>query len=60
MTYEYKCKHCGYVWEKEQGIKDDAIKKCPKCKNQSAQRLISGGTAFHLKGGSWSNNGYSG
>ncbi len=59
MTYEYECKKCKYMWEQEQSIKDEPIKKCPKCKSQSAQRLISQGTGFILTGGGWASNGYS-
>jgi len=57
MTYEYKCKDCDHHWEMQQSIKDDAAKKCPKCSKETAQRLISGGTGFVLKGSGWFNSG---
>lgn len=60
MTYEYKCKKCKHLWEEDQSIKDKPIEVCPKCKKKGATRLISGGSSFILKGGNWSNNGYSG
>ena len=53
MTYEYKCKECGHLWEEFQSIKDEATEICPKCKKKSAERLISGGSSFLLKGGGW-------
>lgn len=56
-TYEYKCKACGYEWEKKQSIKDDPEKVCPKCKEEKAQRQISAGTSFQLMGGGWFNKG---
>jgi len=60
MTYEYKCTSCGHVWESEQSIKSDPEKICPKCKKETAKRMISGGTTFVLKGGCWGSSGYSG
>ncbi len=52
-TYEYICTSCSNEWEFEQSIKEDAIKECPKCKNDTAQRQISRGAGFILKGGGW-------
>ena len=57
MTYEYKCEHCGHLWEQEQSIKDEPTKDCPKCKKEKAKRLICGGGGFILKGGGWYNSG---
>jgi putative FmdB family regulatory protein len=48
-TYEYKCKNCGYTFEKFQGMKDKPIEKCPKCEGR-VQRLISGVAAVIVKG----------
>jgi putative FmdB family regulatory protein len=59
MTYEYKCFSCDHEWELEQSIKDEAEKVCPKCGEETAQRLISGGTGHILKGGGWAREGYS-
>lgn len=58
MTYEYKCLACGHEWELEQKITAEAVKKCPSCKKKKAQRLVSGGQGFQLKGGGWANEGY--
>jgi len=53
MTYEYLCRACGHEWEADQKISADPLKKCPKCKKKKAERLISGGSGFVLKGGGW-------
>ena len=52
-TYEYACSACNNEWEFEQSIKDDPIKECPKCHEQTARRQISRGTGFILKGSGW-------
>ncbi len=59
-TYEYACTSCGNEWEFEQSMKDDPLKECPKCKQQTAKRQISRGTGFILKGGGWYSDLYSG
>lgn len=52
MTYDYICKACKHEWEEEQSIKDEPLKECPKCKENKAQRQISGG-GFILTGSGW-------
>lgn len=52
-TYEYGCSKCGHQWEAFQSIKDDALKTCPNCGEDTAKRLVSGGAGFILKGGGW-------
>jgi len=58
MTYEYTCKTCGHNFEAEQGIKDPPLELCTKCGDQSAKRLISGGTGFALHGEGWASSSY--
>lgn len=58
-TYEYACSSCTHEWELEQSIKDDPIRECPKCHEQTARRQISRGTGFILKGGGWYSDLYS-
>ncbi len=58
-TYEYACTACNNEWEFEQSIKDDPIKECPKCHEQTARRQISRGTGFILKGSGWYSDLYS-
>ena len=57
MTYEYKCLECDHEWEEEQKITDNPTSVCPVCEKESAQRQISGGTGFQLKGSGWFNKG---
>lgn len=56
-TYEYLCKDCKNEWEEEQSIKDEPLTTCPKCKKESATRLISG-SSFILNGDCWSKDNY--
>jgi len=58
MIYEYECNNCDYSWEEDQSIKDDLIKVCPNCKNESAKIIITGGSGFLLKGKGWFKDGY--
>jgi putative FmdB family regulatory protein len=58
MTYEYTCKSCGHTWEVEQKISDLPLKKCTNCGEETAQRLISTGAGFLLKGGGWAKDLY--
>lgn len=53
MTYEYECKKCGHQWEDDQKITEPPVKICPVCGEESAKRLISGGTGFSLLGSGW-------
>ena len=58
-VYEYKCtnEECNHKWDLEQKMTDDKITECPKCKKETAKRLISMGTTFHCKGPGWFNSG---
>jgi len=38
MEYSYKCEKCG-EFVVEHGMKEEALKKCPKC-GQSVQRVF--------------------
>ena len=57
-TYEYKCSRCGGEWELQQRMSDPAEKRCLKCNDETAQRLISGRTSFSLRGGGWAADRY--
>ncbi len=50
--YEYECKACGYTFEEIQGFNDKPIKKCPECKKNKVEKLISL-SSFHLQGSGW-------
>ena len=57
-TYDYKCLVCDHDFETIQPINDDPHTSCPQCKVECYNRLISGGTAFVLKGGGWAADNY--
>lgn len=58
-TYEYCCTLCKHEWEVQQSIKDPPLDDCPRCAGKTAQRVISRGTGFVLKGGGWAQDRYS-
>jgi putative FmdB family regulatory protein len=49
-TYEYRCDSCSHEFDEFQYIKDEPLKKCPKCKKNKLRRLISGGAAVVFRG----------
>src|SRR5262245_57542751 len=57
-TYDYICTKCRHTWELEQRIVEDPVRKCPKCRANTAKRQISSGAGFILKGGGWYADGY--
>ncbi len=48
-VYEYKCKRCGYRFEKYQKMSDPRETTCPECGGEVI-RLISGGAGLIFKG----------
>jgi len=48
-TYDYRCKKCGHRFELYHSIKDDAPKRCPKCRSR-AERVPSSGAGLLFKG----------
>ena len=57
--YEYLCASCGFHFEEVQKFNDPPLEECPDCGKNSASRQVSM-SAFHLKGGGWYKDGYSG
>ena len=49
-TYEYKCSNCGNEFEIIQSMKDEPLKKCPKCGKNKLRKIISGGVGVIFKG----------
>lgn len=49
-TYEYACSSCGYEMETFQSMKDDPLRKCPKCKKLKLSRKIGLGAGIIFKG----------
>ena len=45
-TYEHQCTNteCNYEWEDMYSITKEPPKICPKCNQETAQRVISGGS----------------
>ena len=57
--YEYKCDLCNGLWEEIQKFSDDPTTVCKSCEKEGGvHKLISGGIAFHLKGGGWAQDAY--
>ncbi len=56
--YEYQCSSCQKVIEVMQRITEGPLSHCPDC-HGSVKKLVSM-SAFHLKGGGWFADGYSG
>ncbi len=57
--YEYLCSSCGFQFEEVQKFSDPPLDECPNCGKNSASRQVSM-SSFHLKGGGWYKDGYSG
>ena len=49
-TYEYVCPKCSHEFELFQSMRDEPLKKCPKCKKMKLRRLIGTGAAVVFKG----------
>lgn len=43
-TYEHMCTDCKHEWEDEYSIKQEPPTECPECHQQTAKRLVSGGS----------------
>ena len=49
-TYEYACPKCGHQFEQFQSMRDEPLKKCPKCKKAGVKRLLGSGAGLIFKG----------
>ena len=49
-TYEYVCQKCSHEFEQFQSMRDEPLKKCPKCKKAGLKRLVGGGAGLIFKG----------
>ncbi len=49
-TYEYVCEKCGHEFERFQPITARPTRKCPRCGQSSAKRLIGVGAGIIFKG----------
>lgn len=50
--YEYECTECGFRLEELQAFSDPPLKKCPKCKKNKLEKVISL-SSFKLEGTGW-------
>lgn len=62
--YEYECEKCNHCFESvkshfvsKEGMTVNDTPSCPRC-NADTKKIMSSSN-FHLKGGGWSNSGYS-
>ncbi len=49
-TYEYVCEKCNHQFDELQSFKDEPLKVCPKCHEESLRRLFGTGAAILFKG----------
>ena len=49
-TYEYACQKCEHEFEQFQSMRDEPLKKCPKCKKAALKRLVGSGAGLIFKG----------
>lgn len=42
-TYEYACQKCSHEFEQFQSIKDEPLKRCPRCKGKVVRKIGTGG-----------------
>jgi putative FmdB family regulatory protein len=49
-TYEYACPKCGHQFEQFQSMRDEPLKKCPKCGKSGVKRLVGTGAGLIFKG----------
>jgi putative FmdB family regulatory protein len=49
-TYEYACPKCGHQFEQFQSMRDEPLKKCPKCGKAGLKRLVGSGAGLIFKG----------
>jgi len=50
--YEYQCTGCHHTFDVLQKLHDEPVRKCPKCTEDKATRLVSA-AGFQLKGTGW-------
>ena len=49
-TYDNECRSCHHSFEAFQSIKEESLRKCPKCGKNSLRRLFGGGLGIIFKG----------
>ena len=52
-TYVYRCRKCGYEFERLQRITEDPVSECPECKGEVSRivfpvGIVFKGSGFHI------------
>jgi len=53
-VYEYQCKKCGHIFERDHAVGEKKHYKCPECSSKSTRKIISSvgvvfkGTGFYV------------
>ncbi len=48
-TYDYRCRKCGHVFELFHSMRDEGVKRCPRCRGR-ALRVPASGVGLLFKG----------
>ncbi len=57
-TYDYRCAHCGSVFEKFHGMNENPAVECPSCHSTETARQVSLGAGIVFKGSGFYVNDY--
>ncbi|RRR99228.1 FmdB family zinc ribbon protein [Glycomyces terrestris] len=49
-VYEYRCKECGYEFDKHQSFSEARLTDCPSCEAKGALRKVFGNVGVTFKG----------
>jgi putative FmdB family regulatory protein len=49
-VYEYRCKECGYEFDKHQSFSEARLSDCPNCEAKGALRKVFGNVGVTFKG----------
>ncbi|MEU6858590.1 FmdB family zinc ribbon protein [Glycomyces sp. NPDC046736] len=49
-VYEYRCKECGYEFDRHQSFSEARLTDCPSCEAQNALRKVFGNVGVTFKG----------
>ncbi|MDA1360572.1 FmdB family transcriptional regulator [Glycomyces luteolus] len=49
-VYEYRCKECGYEFDKHQSFSEARLSDCPSCEAKGALRKVFGNVGVTFKG----------
>ena len=55
-VYEYRCKECGYEFDKHQSFSEARLTDCPSCESKGALRKVFGNVGVTFKGSGFYRN----